>query len=715
MSTQTNGLYEFGPYRLDIAKRLLTRAGENIPLAPKTFDLLLLLAESPGRALTKAELMQALWPDTFVEEASLSFQMSTLRKALGEEGAHLIETVPKHGYRFAVTVTGTDGVASAKAEPAPRPAPRPLVPWAIAALATLAALILSIPHLREASPAPRITKSSLLPPEKTAFVNFAVSPDGRRLAFTARGASGRTQLWVRPLESLIAQPLAGTEGASHPFWSPDSRFIAFFADRKLKKIDASGGPAQNLCTSSDFPRGGTWGRRGVIVFAQSGSRLYQVSEAGGDPQPLTALDRSRQEMGHPWPHFLPDGRHFIHFINSGQPKNSGVYLGSLDSKDTKRLAGVDSGAVYTGPPAGSPSPGHLLFMREQALMAQPFDAARSQLVGEPVRVAEPVGFGLLPAQGLFSVSDNGVLVYDATPSSRRWELVWFDRTGRRLGVVGPPDRYGILSLAPDEKRVAVSLRDPKIGTLDLWLFELTGGANSRFTFLPGSETEPVWSPDGSRIVFYATPGGPFDLYQKTSSGSGSEELLLHSTANKMPSSWSRDGRFLLYGELDPKNRSDIWILPLAGERKPVPFVRSESDARRAEFSPDGRWIAYQSNESGRYEIYVQPFPAIGGGAGSGAGGKWQVSTGGGTVPKWRGDGKEFYYLATDLKMMAAEVKASGNTFAAGVPRPLFQTRAVSEPFAVTSDGQRFLILTPMEEIAPSPLTVVVNWQGGLKR
>jgi serine/threonine protein kinase/Tol biopolymer transport system component len=594
------------------------------------------------------------------------------------------------------------------------------VSWVlVAALAivTLAAAAVAWRHWHEAPPEPRVTTLSLLPPEKTTFRDFAVSPDGRQLAFVATDASGKTQLWVRPLDSLAAQPLAGTEGADQPFWSPDSRFVGFFANAKLKKINASGGPAQTLCDASASPRGGAWGRSGVIVFANTFSPLYQVSEAGGKPEAVTLIDASRKESSHRWPHFLPDGRHFIHSVFTSQTEARGVYLGSVDSKESRRLVAADSSAAYAGPPVGSPGSGYLVFIRGQTLMAQPFDVDRLQSVGEAVPVAEPVGIVRGSLRGQFAVSESGVLVYDSGGFGVVTELTWLDRMGKRLGVVGPPAMYSVVSLAPDGNRLVTSRVDPNTHEYDVWLFELAGGIPSRFTFEPNGEIFPIWSADGSHIVFSFTHDGSWNLYQKLSSGAGGSELLLRSSVNKVAESWSRDGRFLLYHENDSKNGPDLWILPLEGERKPVPFLRTEFQESDGKFSPDGRWIAYQSNESGRFEVYVQPFSGMAGGAPSGAGSKWQISTAGGTEPGWRGDGRELFYLSPDLKLTAVEIKTAGDTFQAGVPRPLFQTRAAGNAprYDVTSDGQRFFVVTSADVAASAPLTVVTNWQAGLKR
>ncbi len=589
--------------------------------------------------------------------------------------------------------------------------------WAITATAALfaaIALVLALVHFREAPPEQRVMKFALHPPEKTTFGAIAVSPDGRRVAFTTRDASGKTQLWVRPLDALDAQPLAGTEGAGFPFWSPDSRWIGFFAAGKLKKIEASGGLSQTI---ADAPRGrgGAWSRDGVIVFAPSSTGLLmQVPAAVGEPKPATQMDASRQETSHRWPQFLPDSRRFLYLIWSGQPEHQGIYLGSLDSKEKTRLVATDSSAAYAGPATGR---GYLLFVRERALLAQSFDPGKLELSGEAFPAAEPVGVDAGVSLSRVSVSSSGVLVYDSIGGNR--QLVWLDRTGKPLQTLGPTGAYWSLDLSPDGRRVAASRADPQTDNSDIWLFDLARASSSRFTFYPAFDNFPLWSPDGKRIAFSSSRDGPWNLYQKAASGAGEEELLLKTTSNKWTTDWSPDGRFLLYTELDPKTRADLWALPPSGEsrnaeRKPMPFLRTEFDERNARFSPDGRWVSYQSNESGRDEIYVRGFSP----GEPGSRGKWQVSTGGGLEPRWRGDGKELFYLAPDRKLMAVEVK-TGTGFEASIARPLFQTRVYTSAFAgryaVTRDGQRFLIISEAQEAVGEPATVILNWPAALKK
>jgi len=639
------------------------------------------------------------------------------RERLRDAGDALLElvgAVPRGG-------TAPTGPAD-EAVPPPAAVARPrALPWVVAALLAVIAiaLVLALVHFREAPPEQRVMKFTLLPPDKTTFGAIAVSPDGRRVAFTTRDASRRTQLWVRALEALAAQPLAGTEGASYPFWSPDSRGIGFFAEGKLKKIEASGGPPQTLANAPNG-RGGTWNRDGLIVFAPSTiSPLVQVSAAGGEPKPTTELDASRQEVSHRWPQFLPDGRRFLHFIVSSQPEHQGIYLGSLDSKemDSKKtpLVATDSSAAYAGPASG---PGYLLFVREGSLMAQRFDPGKLKLSGEAFPVAEPVGVDAGLQHGRFSVSESGVLVYDSIGGGNR-QLVWFHRSGKPLASVEPPGAYWIVDFSPNGRRVAASRNDPQTNNLDIWLFDLARGSSSRFTFHPAGEGAPVWSPDGSRIAFFSSRNGPWNLYQKAASGAGEEEFLLKTSANQYPTDWSRDGRFLLYTEEDPKTGADLWVLPMAeqkknAERKPILVLRTEFAERNGRFSPDGKWVAYDSNESGRYEIYVRAFSP----GQPGTGGKWPVSTGGGQDPRWRRDGKELFYLAPDRKLMAVEVK-TGSGFEAGIPRPLFQTpvftAAYAGRYAVTADGQRFLINSEAEGAAGEPATVILNWPATLKK
>ena len=595
----------------------------------------------------------------------------------------------------------------------PEPAPRQRrLPWMIAtALATAVALVLLLIHFVKAPPEQPAVRMTLLPPEKTRFGDISVSPDGRRVAFTAEDAAGKIQLWMRPLDALTAQALAGTEGALSPVWSPDSRWLGFFADGKLKKVEISGGPPQTIANAPSS-RGGAWGRDGVIIFAPTnGSPLVQVPASGGEPKPATELDASHQEFGHRCPQFLPDSRRFLYFIWGGQPEHVGIYAGSLDSRQKIRLVTSPASATY--------GMGYLLFVRERALLAQRFDAAKLQVVGETLPVAEPVGVDVRVSRSRVSLSETGVLVYDAGASVSR-RLLWLDRSGKALESIGPPGVYANVDLSPDGRLVATNRTDPQTGNTDIWLFDLARSASTRFTFHPAIDAFPVWSPDGRRIAFFSSREGAYDLYQKDASGARDEELLLKTPANKFASGWSPDGRWLLYQTVDAKTSLDLWVLPLERRQpapQPQPWLRTEFAERNGRFSPDGRWVAYDSNESGRHEIYVRPF-LPGGGAGAD---KWPVSTGGGEQPRWRGDGKELFYLGPDRRLMTVQVKTGGGRFEAGLPKALFPTRASIPPglstaaYAVSADAQRFLINTESEETGSQPATLVVNWTAGLKK
>jgi Tol biopolymer transport system component/tRNA A-37 threonylcarbamoyl transferase component Bud32 len=548
---------------------------------------------------------------------------------------------------------------------------------------------------------------SLAPPEGTTLGPFAVSPDGSRIAFTATDFSGATQLWVRPLGSPAAQPLAGTEGANSPFWSADSRFLGFFAGGKLKKIEASGGPPQVICNAETGARGGAWNRGGIILFAPNpATPLYQVSAAGGEAAPVTTLDAANGDSSHGWPQFLPDGRHFLYFGQSGRPEASGIYVASLDSTEKKRILSAGSSALYAS--------GHLLFLRDHVLMAQPFDTTRLQLAGDALPIAENVGAASTSSRSLFSVSDDGTLAHASGTPAGSTQLLWFDRTGRPLGSVsstsGGQTVYSNLNLSPDGSRIAVDRRDPQTEARDVWTFDLARGSESRLTFHPATDGSPVWSPDGSRVIFFSSRDGVWNLYQKAATGTGDDKLLLKSGESKIACDWSHDGRYILYREWDPRTKWDLWVLSSGGRQETEPIVQTPLEEGCGQISPDGRWLAYVSGETGREEVYVQPFAP-----GSQDAGRWQISIDGGAVPRWRRDGKELFYLSRDRKLMAVAV-TGGATFQAGAPRPLFQTRATGFlRYDVAAGGRRFLVNTAVEEPASSLPAIVLNWAARLKR
>jgi Tol biopolymer transport system component/predicted Ser/Thr protein kinase len=574
--------------------------------------------------------------------------------------------------------------------------------WGVAALFALGFAALAFLHFRETQPPEQALRYTVAVPESSRIHSFAISPDGRSLVIAAM-VNGKQQLWLRPMDGLEAHLMASTEEAMYPFWSPDSRYIGFFAGGKLKKIAAAGGPPQTLC---DAPagRGGTWGKDDVILFTASVGLLpvQRVSAAGGAP-----VDATKTSAAGRWPVYLPDGRHFLYVtVNNG----GGIFVSSLDGNDNRLLLPDRSGVVFA-PSTVKGSAGHILFVRENTLMALPFDVASAKAVGEAFPLVVGVGLtsnvNYLPVR----VSDNGVLVYLAGGISRTNQIGWFDRSGKSLGAVGAPGLVVTPALSPDEKRV-VYFR--VLGaTRDLWIRDLSRGTEVRFTDNGGNDLCPFWSPDGDRIVFMNIPKGVFNLFQKATSGSTQEELLLPSTVSDYPTQWSRDGRFIVYEESDPKNKFDLWVLPVQGtaaERKPMPFLRTEFNEIEGQLSPDSRWMAFASDRSGRYEVYVRPFPP--------GEGEWAISNAGGTQPRWRADGKEMFFIATDGKMMAVPVKAAPGvkpSLEAGVPAALFDAHDASDDeyfayeYDVTADGSRFLIDTTGGGGAAPALTVVTHY------
>jgi Tol biopolymer transport system component len=580
--------------------------------------------------------------------------------------------------------------------------------WMALAVATAALAFMVL--RREATATPRKIRFTIPLPEGNTFGSFAqagavaVSPDGRRLAFTAIPPGGRSALWVRDLDALTPRVLPSTEGAALPFWSPDSRFIGYFAGGKMKRVDVSGGVSQTLC-DAPYAYGGTWSSDGVILFSPDSNRsLMRVAASGGAPTSETTLVSG--EIGHYWPSFLPDGRHYLVLVESEKAPSTEIHVGTLGKKENRRLTAAESGALYA-------PPGYLLFVREGALTAQAFDARRLQLTGEPIPVAERVGRmgGAGPTRyGPFSASSNGVLAYGAVAVVSS-QLVWFDRRGQVLGISSPGD-YADPELSPDGKRVAVCRDDPRTGTPDIWIMEISRGMQSRLTFHPRWEVYPVWSPDGSRIAFAWDKEGHTDIYLKAAGG-GVEELLFKERRATYPLDWSRDGRLLLFSAMDPKTGSDLWLLHLEGSRTPKPLLQTPFNEGEARISPDGRFFAYTSDESGRPEVYVRPLASMAE--------QWQVSTEGGTKPQWRRDGKELFYLAEDRRLMSLEL-TDGSGFDRSAPLPLFQTRAPRVDFpgfhslyAVTPDGQRFLAVTEPEGRSSPPITVVLDWAVELKR
>lgn len=547
--------------------------------------------------------------------------------------------------------------------------------------------------------------SSQVPPRmqfEVALPNYAqgmsLSPDGQRIAYIAQPPEENRTIWIRPVGSDTAQKLAGTDNPGGLLWSPDGGSIAFLADRKLKKIALATGSIQTICDLTGQVIGATWNRAGAILIGK-GSVINQVPETGGELVPLTALDATRKETVHALPTFLPDGSHFLYAIVSSMPENSGIFVGSMDGKTKTRL--MPLGARLTGM-AYAP-PGYLLVAGD-TLTAQPFDASALALRGSSTPITEAADF---------SVSNTGILLFRKTSTnSLNKQLTWFDRTGKPLGQVGPPANYANVELSPEGDRVAVdSVAD---NNRDIWMIDIARAVPSRITFDPGPDWTPVWSHDGTRIAFASGRNGTH-IYEKPSSGVGNDELIFNSDSSEIPVSWSPDGRYMVFSRLKPSAGvgSDTWLMTMTGEHKVTPFIQSPFDKAQARISPDGRWIAYTTNDSGMYQIVVQSFPDPNEG-------KWQITAQGGIEPKWRHDGRELYYLAFDGKLMSVTVKAD-RTFVAGAPTALFETPLTvnrgqaprDRRYDVAADG-RFLIAVPVTT-GSAPLTAVVNWTSGLDK
>ena len=590
----------------------------------------------------------------------------------------------------------------------PVPARNSRLAWIAAAVMTLAFVAIAVVHFQgKAAEAPEM-RLEITTPATDRLTDFALSPDGRSIVFVARG-DGAERLWLRNLDNTAARALDGTEDAKSPFWSPDGRSIGFWAAGKLKRVDVKGGLPQTLADASKF-FGGTWNADGTILFS-SGGPLFRIAASGGKAAAVTLPDfaPSGRPLDNQYAHFLPDGRHFLFNVIGGLDV-SGVYLGSLDGGEPKRIMGGAINAQYL-------KPDRIVFLQQGALMAQQIDLKRGELAGDPVKLADRVMDG-------FSISADGGIAYrsgEGNNSSRR-QFAWVDRAGKPAGNLGDIDSSNPLvpELSPDGRRVAI---DRVVqGNRDVWLMDIKSGGLTRFTFDPAVDGYPVWSPDGTRIAFESTRKGPLNLYAKPANGAGIEERLQESLHNQWPLDWSPDGRFLLYGDDVDMTKGDLWALPMSGanaspagrsdsemtgnQRKPIAIATTPFIELGGKFSPDGRWVAYDTNESGRFEVVVQSFPN--------PTGKWQVSTGGGMNPRWRSDGKELYFISPDGKLMAAAVQASASAFETATPVALFSAanaflnQGYYKPqCAVSADG-RFLIGQPVVD-STTPITLILNW------
>jgi len=576
--------------------------------------------------------------------------------------------------------------------------------WTLAAiLAVVATGALVTAYLASQRQLP-VLRVEINPPERIQF-NLAgdnagpamISPDGHYLVFSGNGASG-TQLYLRSLDALSSQPLPGTEGGMFPFWSPDSRSIAFFTTEKLKRIEAGGGTPVTICDST-LGRGGSWNQDGTIVAAMSyNAGISRVPASGGAPTSITQVDNVTYSS-HRWPWFLPDGKHFLYVaINHNSPASpdTGVFFASIDGKENRLLFHTLSNAIYVS--------GYLLFQRENSLVAQPFDASSGKFTGEPETLSENVQYDSGLWRANLSASANGMLVYASGATAGTQRLTWFDRTGKVLGTVGEQGGFYDLDLSPDEKKLAVTVANTSTATI--WIHDLGSKLRTRLTFSGGVHRNPIWSPDGRDVAFTSNQQSAISI--KTIGGTAPERTLLSSPSSSYQgiTDWSRDGRYLMY-EQGPGVNEQLWVVPMFGDSKPFPYTKSSMQERGGVFSPDGRWVAYMSNETGRPEIYVAPFPWTGA--------KWQVSNGGGADARWRADGKELYYF--DFSGIAAvEVDGTSSAFKVGNNKPLFRlpVRGLSREYAPSRDGQRFIVIAASEGASQS-LTLVQNWLAELKK
>ena len=567
--------------------------------------------------------------------------------------------------------------------------------WLIASAVSVA-LIVGLIWWRISKPPEQ--SMQFLAPLPFAAQGIAIAPDGHTVAVVGYLESARKNaLWIYELGSSRATSLANTEGASYPFWSPDGQALAFFADGKLKKLELSGGPVSTICDAPSG-RGGTWNRNGVIVFTpegQQGGGLYRVSVSGGTPTRISYPDKGRGEDSHRWPMFLPDGMHYLYMAAnfSGRRDADAIFVGSLDSNEKRFVVGATANAAYA-------APGYLLFCRGKDLLAQRFDPKRFALTGEPTTLLTEIQYLSSISRAVFAASDNGLLVAQSGSGIAISQPLWFDRKGSEAGVVGKPEVYGNVAIAPNGRSVAVDKNDRESQNTDIWIYELQRDSTKRLTFERGLNAVPIWSPDGARLAFFSNRLG-VDLYMTNSDGAQEEKSIVRDEFNKYPNDWSRDGKYILY-----TRGADLWLLTVPA-LKSSQFLKAASVIRNGQFSPDEKWVAYASNETGKWEIYVTSFPE--------PRGRWQVSTNGGEQPRWRGDGKELFYLSSDYKMMAAPV-STGAKFDSTTPVALFQT-APRQPLSlvdqfvydVSRDGQRFLINTPTNQAETEPMSVILNW------
>ncbi|MFN7985395.1 MAG: protein kinase [Vicinamibacterales bacterium] len=667
---------------------------------------------------TQAAILNADPPELPVDGACPPSLEAVIRRCLEKVPDQRFQTASDLQFALGALLSGKGAAVAALPSPAPR---QRLRAWHAAALTTLAlgtGVGIGGMRLPRGSERPHVpTRLSVEVPSDVRIGGgssavspariLALSPDGRTVAFSATGNDGLTRIWVRSLDNEGIRPLPDSEDATFPFWSPDGKSVAFYARAALRRIDLGGERAATICQVTANLAGATWGTSGDILFSTiaPGTPIMRVSADGGQPSPVMDVQQSSGETRQLSPFLLPDGDHFL-FLSVGTPTDpsgaSGLFVGSMSRRDRKKLQPVGSNAQFTQ--------GHLFFLDGQTLKSQPFDVQQLELTGQPTVVAEAVSTGG-PAlvRGAFSASRAGTLAFLHGNSQATTSLTWVNRSGNPLGTVGQPGGYEELELSPDGRRAAVSLRDPATGNIDIWLVDTISGTPTRFTFEPGEDRSPVWSPDGSRLAYLSRRAGGGGIYVKASSGVGNESQLLPFSDTVLgPLAWHTNANALLIASPTP---ADIFKLSLSKPSKPTDWLRTPASENFARISPNGKWVAYASNDANRMQVYVEPFDRVGG--------RYQVSTNGGEFPRWRRDGSELYFLTLNRQLMAVPVNTASDGFEFESPKPLFSTRASTAtagwfPYDVSPDGQRFLISQPTQSMSTSSINIVMDWASSLK-
>jgi Tol biopolymer transport system component len=660
----------------------------------------MLAGELPFVAESSVETMNAILKN---EPRDLDQQKIPIQPALERILRRCLEKNPAERFQsasdlaFALeTISGATGSDASAHISKGRISHRRWIAISALLLGFLIAIALLIPRVFRASSEQGILRFPVSIPESVNFLidvethNLSISPDGRRIAFVGT-SKGQRMIWIRPLDSLVAEPVEGTQGAISPIWSPDSRFIAFFAEGKLKKINATGGSPQSICNlaSGAQDRIGAWAQNGTILFSEEGDNagIYGVSAEGG----TASLFIPSGDLQIYWIDVLPDSKHFLIVGGSEEKQTEGIYVGEFGSSDRRMLIPIRSRVEYA-------EPGFLLYVREGALVAHRIDTRSLRLTGEPFVVVDRIPNFDKTGWAEFSVSEAGVLT--CLGNVFLTELVWYDRGGRELATVGSRNPHYGVRLSPDGQRLAIGISDRVGGSGDIWIQDLNRGTSTRFAFGSTDDTEPVWSPDSKELAFFSCCEDKSTLHIKSTNEMGNGRMPLEAGFH-VPDDWSLNGQYILYREGEPTGNHDLWVLPLSHGEKPFVFLQSQFNEGLARFSPDGKWVAYVSNESGQDDVYVARF--------ENSREKWRISSAGGTSPRWRRDGKELFYLAADGKFMAVPVK-SVDSFEPGVPFALFRMEALLQnDYDVTADGQRFLINRTITAAQALPFHVIVNW------